>query len=144
MIVIPAVDIKDGKCVRLLQGRMEDETVFSDDPSEMAKRWNDDGAEMIHVVDLDGAFSKKPKNLTSIKKILASVSADIQIGGGIRNEETIRMYIELGVKRIVVGTEAIRNPNFYSIDLKTMKKCLIMLKEIFKRLNARTISHPPL
>lgn len=111
MIVIPAVDIKDGKCVRLLQGRMEDETVFSDDPSEMAKRWNDDGAEIIHVVDLDGAFAKSPQNLVSIKKIIASVDADLQIGGGIRNEETIRMYIELGVKRIVIGTEAIRNPS---------------------------------
>ncbi|MBW1812883.1 MAG: 1-(5-phosphoribosyl)-5-[(5-phosphoribosylamino)methylideneamino]imidazole-4-carboxamide isomerase [Deltaproteobacteria bacterium] len=111
MIVIPAVDIKDGKCVRLLQGRMEDETVFSDDPSEMAKRWNDAGAEIIHVVDLDGAFAKSPQNLVSIKKIIASVDADLQIGGGIRNEETIRMYIELGVKRIVIGTEAIRNPS---------------------------------
>ena len=111
MIVIPAVDIKDGKCVRLLQGRMEDETVFSDDPSEMAKRWNDDGAEIIHVVDLDGAFAKSPQNLVSIKKIIASVDADIQVGGGIRTEETIRMYIELGVKRIVIGTEAIRNPS---------------------------------
>jgi len=111
MIVIPAVDIKDGKCVRLLQGRMEDETVFSDDPSEMAKRWNDAGAEIIHVVDLDGAFAKSPQNLVSIKKITASVYADLQIGGGIRNEETIRMYIELGVKRIVIGTEAIRNPS---------------------------------
>lgn len=111
MIVIPAVDIKDGKCVRLLQGRMEDETVFSNDPSEMAKRWNNDGAEMIHIVDLDGAFSKRPQNLVSIRKIIASVDADIQIGGGIRNEDTIRMYMDLGVKRIVIGTEAIRNPN---------------------------------
>lgn len=112
MIVIPAVDIKEGKCVRLLQGRMEDETVFSDDPAEMAKRWNEDGAEIIHVVDLDGAFAKSPRNLVSIKKILASVDADIQIGGGIRNGETIQMYIDLGVKRIVIGTEAIRNPSF--------------------------------
>lgn len=111
MIVIPAVDIKGGKCVRLLQGRMEDETVFSDDPAEMAKRWNDDGAEMIHVVDLDGAFAKSPQNLSSIKKIIESVDADIQVGGGVRNNETIRMYIELGVKRVVIGTEAIRNPS---------------------------------
>ncbi len=111
MIVIPAVDIKDGKCVRLLQGRMEDETVFSDDPAEMARRWTDDGAEIIHVVDLDGAFAKRPRNLASIKKILASVDADIQIGGGIRNDETIRMYIDMGVKRIVIGTEAVRNPS---------------------------------
>ncbi|MCJ7773720.1 MAG: 1-(5-phosphoribosyl)-5-[(5-phosphoribosylamino)methylideneamino]imidazole-4-carboxamide isomerase [Desulfobacterales bacterium] len=112
MIIIPAVDIKDGKCVRLLQGRMNEETVFSDDPAEMAKQWNAEGAELIHVVDLDGAFAKSPQNLASIKKILASVDADIQIGGGIRNEETIRMYIDLGVKKIVIGTEAIRNPSF--------------------------------
>jgi phosphoribosylformimino-5-aminoimidazole carboxamide ribotide isomerase len=112
MIVIPAVDIKDGKCVRLLQGRMEDETVFSDDPAEMAKRWNDDGAEIIHVVDLDGAFAKSPRNLSSIKTIIESVDADIQVGGGVRNNETIRMYIELGVKKVVIGTEAIRNPSF--------------------------------
>ena len=69
MIIIPAVDIKNGKCVRLLQGRMEDETVFSDDPAEMARRWDDNGAEIIHVVDLDGAFAKSPQNLSSIKKI---------------------------------------------------------------------------
>lgn len=112
MIVIPAVDIKSGKCVRLLQGRMEDETVFSDDPAEMAKRWNDDGAKIIHVVDLDGAFAKSPQNLSSIKKIIKSVDADIQVGGGVRNNETIRMYIELGVKKVVIGTEAIRNPSF--------------------------------
>lgn len=111
MIIIPAVDIKEGKCVRLLQGRMEDETVFSDNPADMARRWNDEGAEMIHVVDLDGAFAKSPKNLDSIKQILSSVDADIQIGGGIRNNETIQMYIDLGVKRIVIGTEAIRNPS---------------------------------
>lgn len=112
MIVIPAVDIKNGKCVRLLQGRMEEATIFSDDPAEMAQRWDMDGAAIIHVVDLDGAFAKKPQNLSSIKKIISSVSADIQVGGGIRNTETIRMYIDLGVKRVVIGTEAIRNPDF--------------------------------
>ena len=112
MIVIPAVDIKNGKCVRLLQGRMEDATIFSDDPVEMARRWDDEEAALIHVVDLDGAFAKKPQNLPSIKKIIESVTADIQVGGGIRNAETISMYIDLGVKRVVIGTEAIRNPEF--------------------------------
>jgi phosphoribosylformimino-5-aminoimidazole carboxamide ribotide isomerase len=131
MIVIPAVDIKDGKCVRLLQGRMEDETVFSDDPAEMAKRWSDDGAEIIHVVDLDGAFAKSPQNLVSIKKIIASVDADIQIGGGIRNEETIRMYIDLGVQRIVIGTEAIRNPSF------VIKACEAYPKQIVLGIDAK-------
>lgn len=111
MNIIPAVDIKNGKCVRLLQGRMEAETIFSDDPAAMAKRWEDEGASLIHVVDLDGAIEKKPKNLLAIQKILQSVKADIQVGGGIRNMETIQMYIDLGVKRIIIGTEAIRNPD---------------------------------
>ncbi len=110
MDVIPAVDIKNGKCVRLFQGRMDAETVFSDDPAAMAKRWEEEGAEIIHVVDLDGAIEKSPQNLGSIRKIINSVDANIQVGGGIRNERTIRMFLEMGVKRVVIGTEAIRNP----------------------------------
>lgn len=110
MDVIPAVDIKNGKCVRLFQGRMDSETVFSDDPAAMAKRWEDEGAEIIHVVDLDGAIEKSPQNLGSIREIINSVDAHIQVGGGIRNERTIRMFLEMGVKRVIIGTEAIRNP----------------------------------
>jgi phosphoribosylformimino-5-aminoimidazole carboxamide ribotide isomerase len=110
MIIIPAVDIKNGKCVRLLQGRMDAETVFSDDPAAMAKRWESEGAALIHVVDLDGAFEKSPQNLTSIKKILETVNANIQVGGGIRNQETVKMFLDIGVKRVIIGTEAIRNP----------------------------------
>ncbi len=112
MIIIPAVDIKNGKCVRLLQGRMDAETVFSDDPAAMAKRWEDEGAEIIHVIDLDGAFEKSPQNLISIKKILKTIKVDIQVGGGIRNEKTVRMFLNIGVKRVIIGTEAIRNPQF--------------------------------
>ncbi len=89
---------------------MDSETVFSDDPAAMAKRWEDEGAEFIHVVDLDGAIEKSPQNLGSIRKIINSVDAHIQVGGGIRNERTIRMFLEIGVKRVVMGTEAIRNP----------------------------------
>jgi len=111
MIIIPAVDIKNGKCVRLVQGHMNKETVFSHDPASMAVRWEKEGAGLIHIVDLDGAVGKKPKNLNSIKKIINSVKADIQVGGGIRNEDTIKMFIDLGVKKIIIGTEAIRNPN---------------------------------
>ena len=110
MIIIPAVDIKNGKCVRLFQGRMDEETVFSDDPAAMAKRWEDEGAEMIHVVDLDGAVEKSPKNLTSIRKIIESVNAYIQVGGGIRNEKTVRMFFDLGIKRVIIGTVAIKKP----------------------------------
>ena len=110
MIIIPAVDIKQGRCVRLFQGRMDTETVFSDNPAAMAKRWEEKGAEIIHVIDLDGAFEKSPKNLNSIRKILESVKVHIQVGGGIRNEKTVKMFLELGVKRVIIGTEAIKNP----------------------------------
>jgi len=110
MIIIPAVDIKKGKCVRLFQGRMDAETVFSDDPAAMAKRWEEEGAKLIHVVDLDGAIEKRPQNLNSIERIINNVEADIQLGGGIRNEKTVKMLLDLGVKRVIIGTEAIQNP----------------------------------
>ena len=112
MIIIPAVDIKNGKCVRLLQGRMEDETVFSDDPAAMAQRWANAGAELIHVVDLDGAFEKRPQNLEAVKNIINSVDTPIQLGGGIRNEHTVETVLELGVQRVIIGTEAIKNPQW--------------------------------
>jgi phosphoribosylformimino-5-aminoimidazole carboxamide ribotide isomerase len=112
MLIIPAVDIKNGKCVRLFQGRMDAETVFSDDPSAMAKRWADEGAEIVHVVDLDGAVEKSPRNLDSIQRIINRTNAHVQVGGGIRNEKTVRMFFEMGVKRVVIGTEAIQNPKF--------------------------------
>jgi len=112
MIVIPAVDIKNGKCVRLRQGEKDRETVFSDDPASMAERWESEGAELIHVVDLDGAFEKSPRNLPAIRKILSRIKAGVQVGGGIRNEETIGMFVDIGVKRVVIGTEAQRNPAF--------------------------------
>ena len=109
MLIIPAVDIKNGKCVRLLQGRMDDETVFSDDPAAMAQRWANEGAELIHVIDLDGDFEKHPQNLNAIKKIIDTVDTPIQLGGGIRNERTVDLVLELGVQRVIVGTAAIRN-----------------------------------
>lgn len=112
MIVIPAIDIKAGKCVRLLQGRKEDVTVFSEDPAAMAKRWVAEGAEVIHVVDLDGAFEKTPRNLETIREIIDSVDADIQVGGGIRDENSIQTYLNAGAKRVIIGTEAIRDPSW--------------------------------
>ncbi|HPA14052.1 MAG TPA: 1-(5-phosphoribosyl)-5-[(5-phosphoribosylamino)methylideneamino]imidazole-4-carboxamide isomerase [Desulfobacterales bacterium] len=118
MIVIPAVDIKNGKCVRLLQGRMDKETVFSDDPASMAVRWEKAGAKMIHVVDLDGAFKKSPQNLISIRNILERVKADIQVGGGIRDTGIIEILLDLGVKRVIIGTEAIRNPGLVKAACK--------------------------
>jgi phosphoribosylformimino-5-aminoimidazole carboxamide ribotide isomerase len=112
MIIIPAVDIKNGRCVRLVQGRMEDETVFSDDPAAMALKWSQAGAELIHVIDLDGAFDQRPRNIEAIKKILQTVDTPIQLGGGIRNEQTVRAFLDMGVSRVIIGTEAIKDPEF--------------------------------
>ena len=111
MIIIPAIDLKNGKCVRLLQGMMDKETVFSDNPESMAKRWEDEGAQILHIVDLDGAVGKKMQNLDSIKKILKSVNIPVQVGGGIRNTDTIKILLDLGVKRVIIGTEATKNPD---------------------------------
>ncbi len=111
MIIIPAIDLKGGKCVRLLQGRMDAETVFSDDPAAMAARWEEAGAKIIHVVDLDGAVEKRPCNLPAISAIIARVGVPIQVGGGIRDMATIEMYMEAGVTRVIIGTEAVRNPD---------------------------------
>jgi len=119
MIIIPAVDIKNGRCVRLLQGRKDAETVFSDDPAAMAAKWAGDGAQLIHVIDLDGAFEKTPRNHPSIKKILGAVEVPIQVGGGIRDEKTIKMYLDAGVDRVILGTEAIRNPKLVAWACKT-------------------------
>ncbi len=91
---------------------MEDETIFSDDPAAMAQKWANSGAELIHVVDLDGAFEKSPRNIDAVKKILDSVDVPIQVGGGIRNLQTIQVFMDLGVERVIIGTEAIRNPAF--------------------------------
>lgn len=110
MIVIPAIDIKQGRCVRLLQGRMDAETVFSDNPAAMAVQWKGLGAKRLHVVDLDGAISKEPVHFDVVRAILEAVSLPIQIGGGIRDMETIARYIDAGVDRVIIGTEAIRNP----------------------------------
>ncbi len=110
MIIIPAVDIKQGKCVRLLQGRMEDSTHYSDSPAKMAQQWEAKGAQLIHIVDLDGAFAKEVKNLDAIKDILAGIKSPIQVGGGIRDLKTIEMYVDSGVSKIIIGSEAVYNP----------------------------------
>lgn len=112
MLIIPAVDIKGGRCVRLLQGREDSETIFSDDPSAMAAKWEAEGAELLHVIDLDGAFRKRPQNVEAIKRILDRVHLPVQLGGGIRDMETISMFLEMGVSRVILGTEAIRTPSF--------------------------------
>jgi len=115
MLVIPAIDLKDGKCVRLRQGRMEDETVFSDDPVAMATRWVEAGARRLHLVDLNGAFEGKPVNADVIRAIAeAHPNLPIQVGGGIRDEDTIQTYIEAGVQYVILGTKAVNAPHFVS------------------------------
>jgi phosphoribosylformimino-5-aminoimidazole carboxamide ribotide isomerase len=118
MIIIPAVDIKAGRCVRLLQGRKDAETVYSDDPVQMAKKWESQGAKLIHVIDLDGAFQQHPQNTDAIKKTVEQLDIPVQVGGGIRNERTIRKYIEIGVERLIIGTEAINNPKLVETACK--------------------------
>ena len=113
MLLIPAIDLKEGKCVRLRQGRMEDDTVFSDDPVAVAGRWVDAGARRLHLVDLDGAFAGKPKNAEVIHAIVqAYPNVPVQIGGGIRDEDTIQAYLEAGVEYVIIGTKAVSEPHF--------------------------------
>lgn len=112
MIPIPAIDLKEGKCVRLEQGKMERATIYSDHPGEMAKKWESLGAELLHVVDLDGAFAGIPMNLKSIKEIVESVKIPVEVGGGIRSMETIDALIEAGVSRVIIGTKAMEDPDF--------------------------------
>jgi len=111
MIVIPAVDLKGGKCVRLRQGRMDAETVFSDDPTAMAAKWAAMGARRLHVVDLDGAVDKTPRNREVIQQIVDRIDIPVQVGGGIRSHTAIKSYLDCGVDRVIIGTEAIRNPD---------------------------------
>jgi len=112
MIIIPAIDLKGGQCVRLSQGDMDRATVYSENPAEMAKTWHGMGARRIHVVDLDGAVSGQPKNRDAIEAIVSSVSVPVQLGGGIRDNETIEAYFSCGIDRVILGTAAIRDPGF--------------------------------
>lgn len=112
MMVIPAIDLKAGKCVRLKQGQMSKETVYSDSPAEMAAIWFNQGAERLHLVDLDGAVGGKPANRDAIRDILRSVPIPVELGGGIRNMATVDTYMELGVSWVILGTAAIKDPAF--------------------------------
>ena len=114
MLLIPAIDLKDGHCVRLKQGDMDQATVFSEAPAEMAAHWLNQGARRLHLVDLNGAFAGKPQNLAAIKAILKEVGDDIpvQLGGGIRDLDTIEQYIDAGLRYVIIGTAAVKNPGF--------------------------------
>jgi phosphoribosylformimino-5-aminoimidazole carboxamide ribotide isomerase len=109
VLVIPAIDLKDGRCVRLRQGDMAAETVYSDDVTEVASRWQQQGACLIHVVDLNGAVDGEPKNLPQIESVMKTVRVKVQVGGGIRTIETVRRYLNAGVSRVVLGTAALTN-----------------------------------
>lgn len=113
MLIIPAIDLKDGQCVRLRQGRMEDVTVFSDDPVQMAGKWVSKGARRLHIVDLNGAFAGTPVNGEIVKAIArAYPSLPIQIGGGIRDLDSVQFYIDAGVSYVIIGTQAVKQPEF--------------------------------
>lgn len=110
MIIYPAIDLKDGNCVRLVQGRMDEETVFSSNPAEQAHKWEDAGFKWIHVVDLNGAVEGRPKNIHAVQKIIRAVKTPVQLGGGVRDMKTAQAWIEAGVSRVIVGTLALEKP----------------------------------
>jgi phosphoribosylformimino-5-aminoimidazole carboxamide ribotide isomerase len=116
VLIIPAIDLKDGRCVRLQQGKMDTAKVFSDNPVEMAKHWAAQGARRLHIVDLNGAVAGRPKNEKVIRDVIAAVGEQvpIQVGGGIRDLDTIESYLDAGVTYIVIGTAAVKNPGFLS------------------------------
>ncbi len=131
MIVIPAIDLKDGKCVRLIQGRKEAVTVYSDDPVSTAKHWVRCGAELLHVVDLDGAFTGEQKNFDVILAIRKSIDIPIQVGGGIRNIERIEKLVSLGIDRTIIGTSAANEPDMVK------KACEKFLGKVLVGIDAR-------
>src|SRR3990172_8830290 len=110
MIIFPAVDIRNGKCVRLIQGRADLETVFGDDPAAMGLKWQEAGAQWLHVVDLDGAFTSTPRNLESIRRLRRALTIPLQLGGGIRTLDTIAAYVDLGIDRLILGTLVLKDP----------------------------------
>jgi phosphoribosylformimino-5-aminoimidazole carboxamide ribotide isomerase len=133
MLLIPAIDMKDGLCVRLIQGDMDKTTVFGDDPAAVARDWVSKGARRIHLVDLNGAFAGKPKNEIAIRKILKEVGSqvDVQLGGGIRDLDTIEQYLDAGLKYVIIGTAAVKNPGFLQ------DACLAFAGHIIVGLDAR-------
>lgn len=112
MLIIPAIDLKGGKCVRLTQGQKDLETVFSEDPVDVAKSWEEQGAKYLHVIDLDGAFEGTPKNLAIVEQIIRQIEIPIEFGGGLRTTESIKTLLDLGADRVIVGTKAIDSPSW--------------------------------
>jgi len=112
VILFPAIDLKEGRCVRLVQGDMDKATVFNDDPADQAARFAEQGFEWLHVVDLDGAFAGRPMNAAAVDAILARIALPVQLGGGIRDLRTVEGWLEKGVRRVIIGTAAVRDPDF--------------------------------
>ncbi|WP_366922842.1 1-(5-phosphoribosyl)-5-[(5-phosphoribosylamino)methylideneamino]imidazole-4-carboxamide isomerase [Metallumcola ferriviriculae] len=111
MLVIPAIDLREGRCVRLFQGKLDQETTYSHDPAEVALTWQEQGAKYLHLVDLDGAFAGEPKNMETVQRIIEAINIPVQLGGGIRTLSTVERLLKLGVDRVIFGTAAINNPD---------------------------------
>jgi phosphoribosylformimino-5-aminoimidazole carboxamide ribotide isomerase len=126
VILYPAIDIRDGKAVRLLQGNYERETTYDADPADAAKRWADEGAEFLHVVDLDGAKVGEPRNLDAVKRIASAVECPIQVGGGLRNTNAVSAVIDAGAERVVIGTAALRDPEFLGAMVASHGKRIVV------------------
>ena len=126
MVIYPAIDIKQGKCVRLTQGRFSDVTVYSDSPVEMAKKWEQAGAKYIHLVDLDGALAGQSVNFEVIRQIAAEVSVPVQMGGGIRSLETIKNILDSGVTRVILGTSAVKNQQLVKEAVELYKERIVV------------------
>jgi len=126
MQVIPAIDLRGGRCVRLRQGDFEQETVFGDDPAAMAARWESEGAECIHLVDLDGARTGRPVNVEAVAQIVGRVRVPCQLGGGLRDQATIATWLDAGLSRVVVGTQALRDPDWFGLMAETYPGRLIL------------------
>lgn len=126
MIVYPAIDVKDGKCVRLVQGKFNDVTVYSNDPVDMALKWERLGAQYLHVVDLDGARTGQPQNIAVISDMAVRLGIPLQLGGGIRSIETIEIILCKGIQRLILGTSAVKDPNLVKTALKTFENNIVI------------------
>jgi phosphoribosylformimino-5-aminoimidazole carboxamide ribotide isomerase len=126
VIVIPAIDIKGGRCVRLEQGQMSRETVYSEVPEKMAVKWHEQGAERLHLIDLDGAIQGRPMNKDVIRRVVDAVPIPVQLGGGIRDINTIQAYLDLGIHQIILGTIAYKNPEIISMACKKFPDHIIL------------------
>ncbi len=126
MIIIPAIDLKGGRCVRLMQGRADAETVYADDPVAMARRWEDEGASYLHLVDLDGAFEGRPMHADVVGKIAAALSIPVELGGGLRSDVHVRAMLECGVDRVILGTRALEEPDALRALVETYGRRIVV------------------